>query len=276
MMPSCSQCGKTQTKLDVNDLCKHCRNNESVSSQNSSDYADLNDDTLLSQITVEVFKEIIKKQLESIEKKVTNIETSLNSKVKILESKILVLENELQNEKEKNEKMSNVIINMQSSLNSIDSASREKNVIISGLPETDLNSNGKTLSTDKQKMSFIAENINAGFNYHDIKNFTLTRIGQPNANKPRILKVKLGNKANRDKLIQASSRLKNLGEPWKKVFINYDNHPVYQRERNRLRLRMNELRKSDEYADNPTERVKIVKGELKVDDATIDRNFFLH
>ena len=41
-----------------------------------------------------------------------------------------------------------------------------------------------------------------------------------------------------------------------------------------LRKKMNDLRKKPEFQDNARERVKIVKGELLVDDNVVDRNTF--
>ena len=69
-------------------------------------------------------------------------------------------------------------------------------------------------------------------------------------------------------------KLKDLGEPWSRVYLNHDKHPVYRRENGRLRKKMNDYRKKQEFQDNPRERVKIVKGELVVDGNVIDRNTF--
>ena len=49
---------------------------------------------------------------------------------------------------------------------------------------------------------------------------------------------------------------------------------MYRAENNRLRKKMNDLRKKPEFQDNPRERVKIAKGELFVDGDVVDRNTF--
>ena len=82
------------------------------------------------------------------------------------------------------------------------------------------------------------------------------------------------NKETRDKAVEKSSKLKDLGEPWKKVYLNRDKHSVYRYENNRLRKKMNDYRKKPEFQENAKERVKITKGELKVDGNIIDRNTF--
>ena len=68
--------------------------------------------------------------------------------------------------------------------------------------------------------------------------------------------------------------MKDLDDPWKKVYLNRDKHSVYRYENNRLRKKMNDLRKKPEFQDNPRQRVKIVKGELLVDEIVVDRNTF--
>ena len=89
-----------------------------------------------------------------------------------------------------------------------------------------------------------------------------------------MLKVVFPDKESRDGVVEKSKDLKDLGEPWNKVFLNRDEHPVYRSENNRLRRKMNEYRKKPEFQDNPKEHVKIVKGELTVDGNVVDRNTF--
>ena len=105
--------------------------------------------------------------------------------------------------------------------------------------------------------------------------WNVERIGkQPTNGKTRMAKVVFPDKESRDKAVEQSIKLKDLGEPWKKVYLNRDKHSVYRYENNRLRKKMNDLRKKPEFQDNARERVKIVKGELLVDDNIVDRNTF--
>ena len=108
-----------------------------------------------------------------------------------------------------------------------------------------------------------------------LRNRNVERIGkQPTNGKTRMVKVMFPDKESRDKAVQQSIRLKDLEEPWKKVYLNRDKHSVYRYENNRLRKKMNDLRKKPEFQDIAKERVKIVKGELLVDDNIVDRNTF--
>ena len=105
--------------------------------------------------------------------------------------------------------------------------------------------------------------------------WNVERIWRQSTNgETRIAKVVFPDKEKRDKAAEQSSKLKELEEPWKKVYLNRDKHPVYRYENNWLRKKMNDLRKKPEFEENPRERVKINKGELIVDGSVVDRNTF--
>ena len=61
--------------------------------------------------------------------------------------------------------------------------------------------------------------------------------------------------------------------PWCKVFIKKDQHPVYLSENNRLRKKAYTLKKT---AGNENKEIKIVKGNLLIDNVTVDKNLFFH
>ena len=142
--------------------------------------------------------------------------------------------------------------------------------MISGLPEGEIEVQGTSLIDDKKKVEKM-------FNLLEIDGgpWQVERIGKPSTNgKTRIIKVVFPDKDARDKAAEKSVKLKDLEEPWSKVYLNYDRHPVYRYENSRLRKKMNEYRKKPEFRDNAKERVKITKGELVVDGNVIDRNTF--
>ena len=88
------------------------------------------------------------------------------------------------------------------------------------------------------------------------------------------MKVRLENKDLREMVIKNAAKMKNKTNPWNKVFINRDYHPVSQKEYQRLRKKMIDLKKKPGF-EHSTGRVKIVNGELQVDGVTVDKNTFL-
>ena len=164
------------------------------------------------------------------------------------------MENDLHVEKEDNNHYHTALVNMQKSLNNIDAEERSKNLVIFGLLEQDITvEQGGTLSLDQEKVYTLLKamkNTNADI----CTSFQYKRIGQPKEdNKPRILKVTVPNNLIREDIVKSSPNLKNLPDQavFKKVFVNRDSHPVYTKENQRLRKRMNEIRKSPLYANAP-------------------------
>ena len=58
-----------------------------------------------------------------------------------------------------------------------------------------------------------------------------------------------------------------------KVFVKKDQHPVYLEENKRLRKKVGELKRKQGYENK---EIKIVDGQLLVDNVSVDRNLFFH
>ena len=108
-----------------------------------------------------------------------------------------------------------------------------------------------------------------------VNHFEYERIGKPNErNLNRLLKVNTGDNEIRERIINEAKKLKLLQNPWKLVYINRDSHPVYLKENQRIRKVVQDLKKQPGF-EHETNRVKLVKGHVKVDDVTVDKNLFL-
>ena len=236
--------------------------------QNNGTGIDAN--TPVAQMTAGQMLTLIQSQTKPLEEKVVSIDHKLDREIDGLKTRINVLENEMKEQKEKNDTLTQIVVEMQKSLNKIDSTDREKNLIISGLPEEPIQTEDAILNNDEEKVEKMFRLIEI-----DDSPWNVERIGKPTTNgKTRIAKVIFPDKEKRDKAAEKSIKLKELEEPWKKVYLNRDKHSVYRAENNRLRKKMNDLRKKPEFQDNPRERVKIAKGELLVNGDVVDRNTF--
>jgi hypothetical protein len=213
---------------------------------------------------------LIQSQTKPLDEKVANISLKLDREINGLKTRVDVLENEVKEQKEKTETLTQIVVEMQKSLNKIDNNDRVKNLMISGLPEGEIAVGGASLIDDEDKVEKM-------FNLIEIEGgpWVVERLGKPTTNgKTRIAKVVFPDKETRDKAAEKSAKLKDLGEPWNRVYLNHDKHPVYRYENNRIRKKMNDYRRKPEFQDNPKEKVKIIKGELVVDGNVIDRNTF--
>ena len=103
---------------------------------------------------------------------------------------------------------------------------------------------------------------------HDIE---VTRLSKKQSGKSRVLKVNVLKKETRDLICSKSKLLKALAEPWNKIYIKKDTHPVILSENHRIRLKMKDLKSLEEYKNKD---VKLENGKLTVDGITIDQNTF--
>ena len=164
---------------------------------------------------------------------------------------------------------------MQKALNRVDSDSRVNNVMVFGLQEGNLTTDVGVLDSDEKKFQYILSKIETTDASPDlVKNFEFQRLGKYTDGRQRVLKVNVLNKSRREAIVKQAQKLKQCGELWKKVFLNRDSHPVYAKENQRLRKKMNEMKRQPGF-EHETGRVKIVRGHLQVDGISVDKNLFL-
>ena len=213
---------------------------------------------------------LMQQAMKPLEQKIDKIHDELLNRVTSLETRVDLIE---KNDDLKNGELSRIkdtVVNMQHALNTLDSEERSKNIIIAGLSEENIISEGITFTDDLNKVSFLLEKMK--LNPELVNGTTLTRLGtDTTGSKRRFMKLELPNKDIREKIIKATPKLKDLPEPWNKVYFNRDTHPVYQKEHKRLRKKFNELK-----AQGNPDSVKLVKGVLTVDDNIVDKNIFLN
>ena len=220
--------------------------------------------------------------MDPVNKKLEDIEKSLSGKVNALEKRMTILEGGVKTRGQKTDVLSEIVVNMQRALSSMDAEVRALNVIVSGLPElqiTDHDNENTIYTSDYEKYKYIFKemmNDVSDIDQDACDGMKFERIGKERTdNKPRFLKVTMPDKETKIKVLDNSKKLKRLQDPWKKVYIKRGNHIVFQKEFNRVGKKMSNLRALPEYADNLTGRIKIIKGDLKVDGVPIDKNHFL-
>ena len=289
-MPVCIHCSNTFTRVDNNGSCRVCRDavlgNEpivpGISNEEFNNITELPNNWINEPLQNLNGGHILKimmlgsatqnTKIDDVISRVEVLEKSSNDVVIPLVTQVKLLEKELQDKTEKIDTLTNIIINMQKSINMIDFEERSTNIMISGLSETNITvgSDPETsliLKTDVEKVKHVLDVIDADVNYTHVRD--CTRIGKPKANYTRLLKIKVTNKDQRKILLDNSSKLKAHGH-LKKVYIKKDTHPVYVQETNRLRAKMKELQAIPANKD----KVKIVDSKLELDGVIIDRNTF--
>ena len=192
-MPICSNanCGIRQAILNPGDLCKTCY-------QAGGDHDPLKDLDLTKPLKnvnlgelVDIFRSLMNPIEQKLEK-ISNRTSSQDAKITLLEANIKEKDNTIA-------AMTDIIINMQSSLNRIDSNTRSTNIIISGLQEDDIvNSEVGELKGDKEKVThfFGVMKVEADV-LANVNTFEYSRIGQGKDNVTRVVKVDVRSKGTR-------------------------------------------------------------------------------
>ena len=129
------------------------------------------------------------------------------------------------------------------------------------------------MENDIAKIHYLLKvTVNEHFSYEDIKEFKIVRLGAEKNGYNRV-KMVFSTAKKRDEFLKNSDKLKNINEPWSKIYLKKDQHPVYLAENNRLRRKKFDLK---ELPENETKEVKIVNGKLLVGGAVVDKNMFFH
>ena len=89
-------------------------------------------------------------------------------------------------------------------------------------------------STDDAKIKKVLDIVEAD---SDAVVRSQQRLGRPDQenNRPRPLLIRLDSKAIRDKVLDKAKKLKDLNDPYKKVYIKKDSHPEVRKEWKRLK-----------------------------------------
>ena len=228
----------------------------------------------VSDLTVKDILEINLHSNKPIAKKLDDFIGQVNDKMTKLDKRIELLEAENTKKEEDNITLKEIIRNMQKSLNKIDSGTRDKNIIITGLPEENVSLDNQTIEGDVEKVRWILEYTkNRKFSHESINNLDITRIGEPKPEYNRVVKIRLDSIEDRNNFLENTQTLKNAPDPWSKVYIKKDQHPTYVGENNRLRKKMKILKSNP---DNKNKDIKITKGKLFVDGRKVDENTFFH
>ena len=266
-MPVCGSpgCGVNQSKLNVGNLCKTC-----FAAQELKDpLKDLDLTKPLKNANLGEIVDIFKAMMNPIEVKLEKIGNTITTQ----DAKITLLQANLKEKDTIIATLTNTICNMQSSLNHLDADKRSTNIIVAGMLEGEINNNEDgEIKEDELKIERLLHVMKAE---PDIiaaaGTFDCCRIGQARDNSIRLVKVDVKSKAIRDRILEKAPQLKHSREPWKKVYVKKDVHPVYSKETSRIYKKMKELKEK-----NPDKDVKILDGKLMVDDKVIDKNLFFH
>ena len=125
-------------------------------------------------------------------------------------------------------KQAEVISKQQQYLEAIDRKEREKNIVITGVPDENEALDGAISDGDKLNKIWSIVGVNEEIQSHR----RLGAMGIDNRRRPILLIV--GNKEIRDRILEKARQLKQAGREYEKIFIKKDVHPSIRKEWKRL------------------------------------------
>ncbi len=130
------------------------------------------------------------------------------------------------------EKQSAIIMQHHLFMEQVDRQKRETNIVLFGVPDENMALEGAT--TEDTKIHKVMNAVEAD---PDVVARSYKRLGQhiQGSNRPRPLLVKLDSKFVRDKVLEKAMNLKNMTEPYKRIYIKKDSHPEVRKEWKRLK-----------------------------------------
>ena len=220
---------------------------EELRKMNASQLEKRNKDELVEAILSDPTNAILKK-LEEIEMKqddtntqlrefsveITSLRTEcreLKDSHEALQEEVNALKAHMKLKDEENEKLYKILGNQQIFLEKMDAHDRQKNVVITGLPE-----GPDVLGPDDQgKVATVLQAIECTASVNDLQ---LKRFGRVSEGNIRPLLVVFPSRELRDDATSKANKLKGNQSPNKeklqKIFLKKDRHPVWRTEYNRI------------------------------------------
>ena len=189
---------------------------------------------LIEERCAEYFKKIegrLKAVKSKVDEKVSKCEVRA-----IISDELAASSNSPQNEDIK--KITMAVAEHQKYLESLEAQKRAANMIVTGVPEGDMTVNGNIITSDLEKCSALLHLLEEDGSV--IK--SLSRLGKEPAptstgepRHPRVIKVQLENPECRTRILKMSSKLKEAGPSFSRIYLKKDMHPMVNREFQRLK-----------------------------------------
>lgn len=130
------------------------------------------------------------------------------------------------------EKQSAVIMQHQLFLEQLDRTKRETNLVLFGVPDGQVALDGAFTEDDKIKKIFSVVDAEPGAVVRSCR-----RLGrqEQGSSRPRPLLVRVDSRSVRDGVLERAVKLKDLQEPYKRIYIKKDSHPEVRKEWKRLK-----------------------------------------
>lgn len=205
---------------------------------------------------------------------VKELETNINAKLDMIINRVETIESKFESVQANQvaieiqlKEVKNIIISQQQYIEKQEILKRSCNLIMSNVPEADVETENAVLTNDEEKIQEICEVINPEFVNSEL--LSVTRLGQAKKNIVRPIKVVFNNVKCRDFILYKQKTLReNEDYPeFARTYINKDLPILTRNEEKRLRNKARDIRTNSKSDD----RIYIKHGKLIKNKDVIDQ-----
>ena len=214
--------------------------------------------------TLEDVSELIRKSEEKILDRLDDV----LQKFSILETRMDAIQTEQIRIDMEMVKLKEVVVRQQEQIEKNENEKRQCNVVVSGIPEADIQVDGQHLTNDTKKAVFLSKIITDSFTEDDI--CSCTRLGRQARGQNRLLHIKFSNADVKNEILRNQRKIReiqNITKAFGMLYINKDMSILSRKEDKRLRDEMKSLRSSAA----PNDKIYIRGGKLYHNASIVDK-----
>ena len=208
-------------------------------------------------------------RFDTIEAKVTAVDArlvSIEAHVAALDSRLDSIQVDQIRVKTELERAKDLIVSQQKQLEAIERENRRCNVILSGIPESDVRYLDTNLSEDIDKVEVLCITLCRSFHPQSIA--SCYRLGKDKGRAPRLLKVRFECHQTKSEVLRSQCTLRqneDFRAAFGTVYVNNDSTTLVRKEERRLRIKLKEMKSVDDI-----DRLYIRGGMLYKNDTIVD------
>lgn len=202
-------------------------------------------------LTLAKFEDIVNRKFQEMETRLSSKLDTILNKITVIETRIDGIESEQIRANLEVDKIKEVVIEQQCMIEKHEAIQRSCNLVISGISESPIEYGEEILQDDQSKVREIY-NLTSDELGDDLQITNCSRIGPRSSTKPRLLKVVLANKTDRNTMLYSQKKMRSdveFRKAFGKIFINPDSTFLVRKEEKRLREIMKTLKQSSQDDD---------------------------
>ena len=197
-------------------------------------------------LTFDAIKDLIQRS----EEKILSMLDDITGRISALELKLDSVHSEQITQAHDIVKLKETVVRQQVMIESLEVTRRQNSLIISNVPESDIQFNGGKVATDDEKVHLLCSASDESFDSSTIS--LCSRLGRPDKNRKRPIKVDFTSTHVRNKILRSQRRVRqdaSILKAFGPVYLNPDRSHLARLEDKRLREKMKRMKSNSSTPD---------------------------